>query len=161
MNYLDIINEDDEIIGREERNTVHEKHLLHRSIHIIVVNNKNQILLQLRKASKKQYPLFWSGSTAGHIDSGENVTKCAIREIFEEIGLKTKLTFVDKFIINDAVEHELVNVFFTRSDGPFKIDFGEVEKVEWFDIETLRKNNSMKMTPHCRKAIDLVIKKYF
>ena len=162
MEFLDIVNEKDEVIGREERNKAHDKHLLHRASHVIIVNNKNQILLQLRKSTKKQYPLYWSSSVAGHASSGETAKECALKETEEEIGIKTDFEFVGKFIVNDSVEHEMVSVFFGRSVGPFHFLEREIEKAEFFDIERLRKEkDQIKMTPHCKKALELVLDKYF
>lgn len=53
MEYFDIIDENDIVIGKEERDIVHKKHLLHRSILVILANSKNEIFLQLRKSTKK------------------------------------------------------------------------------------------------------------
>lgn len=160
MEYLDIVNEDDGVIGKEERNKAHEKHLLHRSVQIIILNDKKQILLQLRKSTKKQYPLYWSGSVAGHVASGGTPEECAIKEMGEEIGIKADLEYLGKFIVDDEVEHEMVNVFFGRSNGPFKFLKSEIEKAEFFDVEKLKiEFNNMKMTPHCKKALEIVFGK--
>lgn len=162
MEYIDIVNRNDKIIGKEERNKAHEKYLLHRSAHIIIANNKNQILLQLGKATKKQYPLYWNSSAAGHVSAGQTARGCAVRETREEIGIKTKLEFVGKFIVNDDVEQEIVSVFFGRSNGPFNLEEREIEKAEFFGFDKLRKEkNRMKMTPQCKKALDLVFRNYF
>ncbi|MDP2749879.1 MAG: NUDIX domain-containing protein [Nanoarchaeota archaeon] len=160
MEFLDIVNKNDEVIGKEERNKAHEKHLLHRAVIIIIANDKRQILLQLRKSTKKQYPLFWAGSVNGHISSGETSIKAAKKEMKEELGIETKFEFVDKFIIDNEVEHEMVTIFYAKSNGPFKIDKSESEKVEFIDVGKLRAHD-LKMTPHCKKALQLVLKKYF
>jgi len=160
MENLDIVNEKNEVISKEDREIAHEKHLLHRAIHIIILNSKNQILLQLRKSTKKQYPLYWDGSVAGHVSSGETVEECAYKEMKEEIGIKTNLVLIGKFIINNDIEHEMVSVFFGRSDGPFSFDEEEIENAKFFDVEKLKiEAENMKTTPHCKKALDLVFKK--
>ena len=162
MEYLDIVNQKDEVIGKEERNKSHENHLLHRSVIVLLVNDKDEILLQLRKANKKQYPLFWAGSVNGHVSSGETPMEAARKEMKEEVGLVEEIEFVDKFMIDDEVEHEMVNVFFGRSNGPFDVDKYEVEKIDLVSVEELKKNfQEMKMTPHCKRALELVFEKYF
>ena len=81
MEYLDIVNQQDEIVSKEERSLAHSKHLLHRSVHIIIANTKGEILLQLRKSTKKQYPLYWSSSVGGHVQSGETPNEAAKKEL--------------------------------------------------------------------------------
>lgn len=158
MEYLDVINDQDLIIGKEERDVVHSKHLLHRSVHILISNSQNEILLQLRKSTKKQYPLYWSSSVGGHVSSGESALEAAHKELREELGIDADLQFVSKFVIDNEVEHEMVNVFFAKNDGPFSLEKSEMEKVEFFPVNELKKH-ALHMTPHCIKAIDLIINK--
>lgn len=67
-----------------------------------------------------------------------------------------------KFRINNEIENEFVSVFFTKSDEKIKPDKEEIEKIEYFDINFLKKEkNNMKMTPHCKKALDIVFERYF
>lgn len=157
MEYLVIVDEKDEVISREERDKAHRKHLLHRAIIVMICNDKNQVLLQLRKSTKKQYPMYWAGSVNGHVSPGETTIGCATRETEEELGIKIKLKFAKKFIIDDEVEHEMVHVFLGQSNGPFEPDKNEIEKIKFFDINEIKeKMNEMKMTPHCKKALQLI-----
>ena len=92
---------DDELIdiltkeGKPTGNTatkseVHSKGYYHNTAHIWFYTNDGQILLAQRSATKTLYPLLWDISVAGHVDAGETVEQGAIREVFEEIGLKIK-----------------------------------------------------------------------
>ena len=45
---FDVVNDDDEIIGRELRSIVHARGLLHRAVHILVYNAAGQLFLQKR-----------------------------------------------------------------------------------------------------------------
>jgi len=160
MEYLDVVDEDDNVVGKGERNAVHEKRLLHRALQVIIANSKNEVLLQFRKATKKQFPLFWDGSVSGHVSAGQTAEQAARREMMEEIGIRTPLEFVGKFRVNDKVGDEIVSVFFGRSDGPFKFDKTEMEKAEFFDAEAalrVARNKSVRMTPHCRRALELCL----
>src|SRR5215475_6609703 len=85
---FDVVNEDDEIIGRHPRNKVHELGLMHRAVHVLVFNSAKQLFLQKRSMSKDRQPGLWDSSSSGHVDSGEDYDHCAIRELREEIGLK-------------------------------------------------------------------------
>lgn len=54
------------------------------------MNDKKELLLQKRSATKKSHPNFWDISGAGHIRAGETVTEGAIRELKEELGVEVK-----------------------------------------------------------------------
>ena len=88
MEILEYFDEENEnLIGTEERDIVHQKGLWHREVAVWVVNNRNEILLQKRSALKKQYPNKYA-ICAGHIDIGEQPIEAAIRELYEETGIK-------------------------------------------------------------------------
>ncbi len=158
MELLDIIDYNEEIIGPKERAIAHQQHLLHRAIHIIIQTSDDKILLQLRTANRQQYPSFWCGSVAGHVDSGEVPQQAAYREMQEELGINVPISFVGKCTINDSIEHELVYIYFGKSDGPFRYDKTEMERIELIPKRQLLKTTeTMKLTPHCRTALKMVL----
>src|SRR5437764_15031849 len=84
---FDVVNENDEVIGRESRSRVHQQGLRHRAVHVLVFNSAGQPFLQKRSASKDTFPGVWDSSASGHLCSGEDYDSCAVRELQEEIGL--------------------------------------------------------------------------
>src|SRR5205807_7544353 len=84
---FDVVNERDEVIGRQSRSEVHRLGLMHRAVHVLVFNSRGQIFLQKRSLKKDRQPGLWDSSTSGHVDSGEDYDACAVRELREEIGL--------------------------------------------------------------------------
>ena len=78
--------------------TIHQKQLIHRSIHILVFNSNKQIFLQKRSNTKDENPGIWDTSSAGHVDAGETYDECAERELWEELRIKESLKsfFLDK-----------------------------------------------------------------
>ena len=106
MELLDVVDENNNLTGRQEdREIVHREGLWHREVAIWIVNEKGEILLQRRAASKKQHPNKWA-ITAGHIDSGEEPLEVAKRETLEEIGL-------------DLEENEIEFLFIQKSERKF------------------------------------------
>ena len=55
-------------------------------VHVCIMNDKNEFLLQKRSPSKKIYPNMWS-QTGGAVDSGETSLQGALREVKEELGI--------------------------------------------------------------------------
>lgn len=86
--YLDIFDENNKSLNeKKERKIVHEKGLWHREIAVWILNEKNEILIQKRAATKKLAPNKWA-LCAGHIISGETIIEAALREVEEEVGIK-------------------------------------------------------------------------
>ena len=90
MEYIDIFDENNNPTGEvKEKTQAHEDGNFHRTAHIWIMNDKKELLLQKRSATKKSHPNCWDISGAGHIMAGESVIDGAIRELKEELGIKT------------------------------------------------------------------------
>lgn len=90
MEILDILNSKGEVIGSKPRKEVLKDGDLHRTIHVWILNDYNELLLQKRNPKKDTYPNLWAISTAGHVMSGESSIEAALRELKEELNLKVK-----------------------------------------------------------------------
>ncbi len=164
MEYLDILDENGNATGEvKSREEVHEKGLWHRSVHVWFVNEKNEVLLQLRSKTKEIHPGSWDISAAGHASQGDSSLEAAEREIFEEIGVvisgnqliflgQIKKTSIHKnglYINNQFDDIYLVRTNLKITD--FKFNDGEVEKVEYIPLETLKvwvKEGKEELVPH-------------
>lgn len=88
MEYIDIFDENNNSTGEiKEKMQAHEDGNFHRTAHIWIINDKKELLLQKRSATKKSHPNCWDISGAGHIRTGETVIEGAIRELKEELGI--------------------------------------------------------------------------
>ncbi len=88
MEYIDIFDENNNSTGEiKEKMQAHEDGNFHRTAHIWIINDKRELLLQKRSATKKSHPNCWDISGAGHIRTGETVIEGAIRELKEELGI--------------------------------------------------------------------------
>lgn len=50
--WFDVVNERDEVIGRELRRTVHARGLWHRAVHVLVFDSAGRVFLQKRSMTK-------------------------------------------------------------------------------------------------------------
>jgi len=81
MEYIDIVDQNNNLIGEmKEKTQAHKDGNFHRTAHIWIMNDKKELLIQKRSATKKSHPNCWDISGAGHIRTGESVTEGAIRE---------------------------------------------------------------------------------
>ena len=91
MEYIDIVDENNNPTGKvKEKQQAHEDGNFHRTAHVWIINDKNELLLQKRSANKKSHPNCWDISGAGHIKAGESVVDGAIRELKEELGVEVE-----------------------------------------------------------------------
>lgn len=134
---FDVVNERDEVIGRETRSRVHELGLMHRAAHILVFNSSGQVFLQKRSMKKDRMPGRWDSSASGHLDCGEDYDTCALRELREEIGLvpQTPPARLFKLAAGPETGEEHVWVYRCESNGPFELHPDEIERGEWFAVE--------------------------
>lgn len=134
---FDVVNERDEVIGRQERSEVHRLGLRHRAVHVLIHNAKGQVFLQKRSMLKDTFPGAWDSSASGHLDTGEDYDACALREIREELGLI--LTDPPRRLFKiEACERtgqEFVWVYILRSEGPFHLHPEEIDDGRWFAPE--------------------------
>jgi len=135
---FDVVNERNEVIGQLTRGEVHQRKLLHRAVHIFVINSRGKIYLQQRSHLKDVSPLKWDSSAAGHLDSGESYADSAVRELKEEIGIEVTATELAAEIpAGDHTDHEFVELRLARHDGPIRCLPEEIATGEWFMPEDI------------------------
>jgi len=134
---FDVVNERDEVVGQAPRKDVHAHGLLHRAVHVLVFNARGQLFLQKRSMTKDTAKGKWDSSASGHLDSGEDYDKCAVREVWEEIGLKLDRTPERILRIEACADtgQEFVWVYRCTSEGPFTLHPEEIERGDWFAPE--------------------------
>jgi isopentenyldiphosphate isomerase len=134
---FDVVNDRDEVIGQETRGNVHRLGLKHRAVHVLVFNRRGEVFLQKRSMKKDTSPGAWDSSASGHLDTGEDYDACALRELQEEIGLKTSSPPARLFKIDGCPEtgQEFVWVYRLEAEGPFILHPDEIESGGWFAPE--------------------------
>lgn len=136
---FDVVNEHDEVIGRQTRPEVHRLGLRHRAAHVLVFNARGELFLQKRSATKDRHPGVWDSSASGHVDAGEEYDVCAVRELREELGW-TACVPLEKLFKLDACEAtgmEFVWVYRCEAEGPFVLPPEEIECGGWFTPEAV------------------------
>lgn len=131
--WFDVVNDRDEVIGRATRREVHTTGLWHRAVHVLVFDPTGRVFLQKRSMLKDLSPGLWDSSCSGHLDSGEDYDTAAVRELFEEIGIKITAA-PDRWFRIEACEQtgwEFVWIYRMRHDGPLTLDPAEIQYGEW------------------------------
>lgn len=78
MEPVDVVDINDTVIKVIDRKDQTPEDIV-RCAEVIIINNKDEILLQLRSSKKERFPQCWS-LNGGHVDSGENYEEATKRE---------------------------------------------------------------------------------
>lgn len=111
---LDIVNEEDEVIGVKTRKEVHDEKLRHRSVMFFVFSEDGKLLLTKRSADKRFYPNYWSIVIGGHVPSEHSYEEALEKEMEEELGVLAdheELGFFKKDIDEEKENVKLFKIF--------------------------------------------------
>ncbi len=151
-----VVDEDDTILGYRTRyDCHHNKTLIHRAIGIVIFNDKGEILLQKRSKNKDTDPGKYDIAVSGHVGKGESYIQAAQREMLEEIGITTELTFVKKLMIRFPKETEYDCIFKATYNGAFTINKEEIDEAIFMKKREIIKNG-VPLSMFAREALKLV-----
>ena len=132
---LAVVDQNDQPLKPTDRATIHRENLLHRAVHILLVNHRGELLLQKRSYRKDRFPRHWDSSAAGHVDADESYQDCAMRELQEETGVVATLAKLGRVPASDVTGHEFIEIFAGIHDGPFHWNQHEVETGGFFRLD--------------------------
>jgi len=149
MEFLDIVSENDEVIGRAPRSEIKQKGLLHREIHIWFFNDKGDVLIQKRALDKDTYPGLLDVGVGGNVESGMGYSDTAIKEVKEELGLnigpndlieicKKRRHHFDSLTVRENNAND--TVYAVRFNGQLEdLNFlrEEIIELQWWPIDKL------------------------
>ena len=102
---VDVVDENDRVIGKATRGEVDRNPLLiHREIAILIHDDQGKVFVQQRSKHKQYLPLVWTLSVAGHVPGGVHPAEAAQVELFEELGFRTTLRYCYKVRISVPTE---------------------------------------------------------
>lgn len=134
----------DGVLVPVDKMEVHLQGLRHRAVSVFVLG-PDGILLQQRAAGKYHTPGLWANTCCTHPLWDETPLSCAHRRLSEELGLsgldlEWRHTAEYRADVGGGMtEHEVVDIFVSRVDGPVGIapNPDEVQAVRWTAHETL------------------------
>jgi isopentenyl-diphosphate delta-isomerase len=142
MDYVILVDSEDNEIGIMEKLEAHEKGLLHRAFSVFLFNSKGEMLIHQRAFTKYHSPGLWTNACCSHPAPNESILDAAKRRMTEEIGIQTELSQAFSFEYREAfenglIEHELDHVLVGYTDGKPALNPHEVESFRWITLESL------------------------
>jgi len=164
MEYVVLVDEQDNPIGKMEKQQAHLEGLLHRAFSIFIFNSEKKLLLQKRASSKYHCGGLWTNTCCSHPRENEIVQDAAHRRLQEEMGMQCELTPIFSFVYkanfeNGLTEHEFDHVFFGESNQIPSINIAEVQDYRFVGIDELQieiKESPQNFTPWFLIALDRV-----
>lgn len=155
---LDLVDDNDEIVGVEDRKLIHERGLLHREVHVYFITPKNEIIFQHRGKDKETAPDLLDATVGGHVAAGDSYVETAIKEVWEETGVpidKTDLIDIGKIrkisknskngLINNAFKKQYIYLYKGRFED-LLIEEGKALGFEIYSIEKLLNLNEVEIS---------------
>ncbi|MFH1587046.1 MAG: NUDIX domain-containing protein [Candidatus Diapherotrites archaeon] len=161
---FDLVNENNEVIGQEERWKVHKKRLWHRAVYIFIFNKKGELLLQKRSMDSDTSAGLWTASASGHLGTEKDYLAAAKRELKEEIGIEIPIKKIGAGEIDNSVDRMFFKLYSGKYDGKFKIQEEELSKVKFFTVDEIKKmveKTPEKFSPNFRVAFGLYIRNIY
>jgi len=137
--YLDIVDENNKVIGKADWDETRQNNLLHRGSAILIFNSKKELFIHKRSKQMRKYPNLFSTVVGGGVSSGESYDDNAIRELEEEVGIKdVKLNFLFQTLFNGDGARSFINVYSCVYDGDMKFQEEEVEHGFFISLKKLK-----------------------
>ena len=109
-----------------------------QSMHVWIINDKGEFLIQKRTENKKVFPGKWS-ITGGGVDAGETTVDTVIRECKEELGIDVDLDKLE-LVMTIKRSYDFVDIYLLHQS--FGLDEvimqeDEVADVKWLSREQI------------------------
>lgn len=165
VEYVILVNENDQPIGQEEKIAAHEQALCHRAFSVFIYRkpeNQTEILLQKRADKKYHCGGLWTNTCCGHPRPKETTIEAGQRRLHEEMGIKAILSEIGVFhyiapFDNGLTENEIDHVLIGELDNStITLNPQEASDSRWITAEALQKEMTLKpecFTPWLTKAL--------
>jgi 8-oxo-dGTP pyrophosphatase MutT (NUDIX family) len=131
---LDIVDENDQVIGQAPRGEAYARGLRHRCVFIQARDAEGRIFVHRRTPTKLVFPSFYDMFVGGVVGAGETYDDAALREAEEELGVSglPHPVHLFTFLYDDGAGHSWWSaVYEVRCDLPVN---PQVEEVAWHDF---------------------------
>lgn len=140
---IDVVDEDDRVLGSTTRSQMRAQNLLHRSVFILCKSTRGAIYVHRRTLTKDVFPGLYDMFVGGVVGAGETYEAAALREIGEELGIvgpPLRRLFHHRYESERSRAH--IEVFDVVWDGPIVLQDNEIDWGAWVDLEALVANQA-------------------
>ncbi|MBI9067745.1 MAG: isopentenyl-diphosphate Delta-isomerase [Salinivirgaceae bacterium] len=138
-----LVDENDRIIGYDDKIKVHEEGKLHRAFSILIFNNAGELLIHERAHHKYHSPSLWTNTCCSHLYENASMDECVHERLQFEMGFDANVDYKFKFTYketfgNGLIEHETDHVYMGIWEGIPNPNTQEVAAYKWITWEALK-----------------------
>ena len=149
MELLDVLDDNGLKTGiTKDKDEIYKTGEWFRSVHIWIVNDNNELLLQKRSLYKTTFPNLWAVSVSGHVMAGETSIQAVIREVKEELDIdinsnqcKYLFTIRRQNIFNNCINRVYDDVYIVKLNIDVvnaNIQRTELNEIKYFNLYNLK-----------------------
>lgn len=149
MELLDVLDENGNKKGiTKTKEEIYKNGDWFRSVHIWIINDDKELLLQRRSPNKTTYPNLWAVSVSGHVSAGETSMDAVLREIKEELGIdiipeqcEYLFTIRRQNIFDNCINRVYDDNYLVKLNidvNSAKIQETELNEIKYFNIDNLK-----------------------
>ncbi|MFE0401768.1 NUDIX hydrolase [Streptomyces nigra] len=133
---LDIVDEQDRVVGRAPRGEAYARGLRHRCVFIEARDAEGRLFVHRRTPTKLVFPSRYDMFVGGVVGAGESYSDAALREAEEELGVSglPRPVFLFKFLYDDGAGRTWWSAVYEVRCAP-PVD-PQVEEVAWHGFLT-------------------------
>ncbi len=151
--FMDVINENNEVIRAAARAEIKQKNLLHSGVIIFLFNSKGELFVHQRSKGKKMFPLRWDIAVGGGVKAGETYKEAALRELFEETGIKAQLHLLGLYRHKSRIDNYLSQIYTCQTAAQPKPSKKEISQWLWLNTKLLKKHT--RQHKHCPDSLHI------
>lgn len=141
--WVDIVDERDEVITRATRREMRAQNLLHRNIAVLCCDAFGRVYVQRRSDGKDLFPGMYDTFVGGVVSAGESYAACALRELGEELGIHgPEPEQLFKFRYDGPETRSHTSVYRVRWDGPIVHQASEVAWGGFLELDEILANSA-------------------
>jgi isopentenyl-diphosphate delta-isomerase len=139
--YLDIVDDNDNVIGRDLRNKIYADGRNHnvRAVNVFIFNAEGKLLLPKRTMNRRIFPGCFDFSCGEHVMSGEDYYQAAERGIKEELDISgEKLTEIGRLTPKNGVSCFMKVYLLNYNKEIMNYDKDGIDKLYWCSLEKIK-----------------------
>lgn len=174
MEYIDIVDENDNVIWMNTRKESYNNQTTNRIVSVLIFNKNWELLLQKRASTCSFLPWYWALSAWWHVSSWQTYEEAWKMELSEELWIQTDLKYIwkfywDRLVLNWDLNKIKKSHYFHETIFEWIYDWfinfdrednDEVDEVRFFTFEEIKKMIE-KNTELIMPNLTYVLKKFY
>jgi 8-oxo-dGTP pyrophosphatase MutT (NUDIX family) len=151
---MDVVDEQDRVVGQATRREVRRRRLLHRFSAVLCRDSAGRLYVHRRTDDKDVYPGMYDMTAGGVLGAGETYLEAARRELAEELGVvgpEPRLVFHHRYRGQENPSWSAL--FEVTWDGPVRPQASEIAWGAFLTLDELA--DRLERWPFCPDALEV------